>query len=74
MKVVLCPVCNGNGLVSNGFYSHPGDYPFWVSDNVNPELCHSCNGKGLVEVAEDKFEKESRTIWDWTNGTFSSVR
>ncbi len=50
MKAVLCPVCNGNGLVSSGFYSRPGTYPFWASSSANPETCRSCNGKGWVEV------------------------
>ena len=54
MKAVLCPVCNGNGQVSNGFYSHPGDYPYWVTGGTGTEECRSCKGKGWVEVQEDE--------------------
>ena len=54
MKAVLCPVCNGVGQVSAGFYSRGGDCPYWVSSTVNPEICRSCDGKGWVEVREDK--------------------
>jgi len=50
MKAVLCPVCNGNGLVSAGFYKHPGDHPEWTSGTTDPEQCRSCGGKGWVEV------------------------
>jgi len=53
MKAVICPVCNGVGQVSAGFYNRGGDCPFWVSSRVNPEQCRSCGGKGWVEVAED---------------------
>lgn len=48
MKAVICPVCNGNGEVSSGFYSHPGDYPYWVRGATGPETCRSCGGKGWV--------------------------
>ena len=52
-KVSLCPVCNGNGQVSSGFYSHPGDWPHWVSSGANAEVCQSCQGKGWVIVPDD---------------------
>ena len=55
MKAVLCPVCNGNGQVSAGFYSHPGDYLYWVSNGAGMEVCRSCNGKGWVEIEEASF-------------------
>lgn len=41
-----CPVCNGNGLVPNGFYTQTTGR--WSSANVEPERCKSCNGKGVV--------------------------
>lgn len=41
-----CPVCNGNGLVPNGFYSKTGET--WVSYSTQPETCRSCNGTGVV--------------------------
>jgi len=54
MKAVLCPACNGVGKVAAGFYNRSGDCPYWTSSGGNPEICRSCNGKGWVEVAEDK--------------------
>ena len=56
MEIVRCPVCNGNGLVSAGFYSHGGDFPNWVSNSTNPEKCQSCDGKGYVKVYEEQEE------------------
>ncbi len=58
MKAVLCPVCNGVGKVSNGFYNRAGNYPYWVSANVNPEVCRSCNGKGWIEISSTDGEKD----------------
>ena len=54
MKAVLCPVCNGTGQVSAGFYSRGGDCPYWVSSG-GFELCRSCEGKGWVEVHEEYY-------------------
>ena len=58
MKAVICPVCNGVGTVSSGFYCRSGDCPYWVSSSGNPEVCRSCNGKGWVEVsnADNRLE------------------
>ncbi len=47
MEYQKCPICNGNGQVSGGFYDHPGDCPYWVSDHTS-EVCRSCNGCGLI--------------------------
>lgn len=63
-KAVICPVCNGNGLVSAGFYSHPGDYPCWATVSTNPEKCRSCDGKGWVEVNED---------WRYSNPIYPTI-
>lgn len=41
-----CPVCNGNGLVDNGFYTQTSGT--WASTNAAPEKCRSCDGKGIV--------------------------
>lgn len=54
-KAVLCPVCNGVGKVSAGFYNRGGDCQFWVSGTTNPEVCRSCNGKGWVEVSDSDY-------------------
>ena len=36
-----CPVCNGNGLVSNGFYSQMSGH--WTTSSTTSEACRSCN-------------------------------
>ena len=41
-----CPVCNGNGLVPNGFYNQVSGQ--WSSYDITPEKCKSCNGTGVV--------------------------
>ena len=42
----ICPVCGGNGLVPNGFYSQTSGN--WSSINATPEKCKSCTGTGIV--------------------------
>ena len=53
-----CPVCNGQRLVPNGFYSHIGVETYTSSD-ATPETCQTCNGEGIVwDVSEeDKYCK-----------------
>ena len=41
-----CPVCGGNGLVANGFYTQASGH--WSSSDATPEMCRSCNGTGIV--------------------------
>ncbi len=41
-----CPVCNGNGLVSNGFYMQTSGH--WSTSSITHETCRSCNGTGIV--------------------------
>jgi len=41
-----CPVCNGNGLVQNGFYSQTSGC--WTSGSTEFEQCRSCGGTGVV--------------------------
>lgn len=38
-----CPVCDGRGTVSAGFYS-PGGYAWTTS----PEKCRACDGTGVI--------------------------
>jgi len=57
VKAVLCPVCNGVGQVSAGFYDRGGDWPHWVSSGITPEICRSCDGKGWVEVHMSGLEE-----------------
>lgn len=42
-----CPVCNGKGLVPNGFYRKTTGA--WATADLTPEKCRSCDGKGYVE-------------------------
>lgn len=51
MPVDRCPVCNGNGLVSNGFYRQTSGY--WSSTSTAPETCRSCNGHGYIQTKEE---------------------
>ena len=41
-----CPVCNGIGIVPNGFYSTTS--PYYSSTSTIPDKCRSCNGTGVV--------------------------
>jgi len=62
MKAVICPVCNGVGQVSGGFYGRAGDCPTWTSDKTL-ELCRACNGKGYLFVPEGVYG-------DYPQGTY----
>jgi hypothetical protein len=42
-----CPVCNGTGLVPNGFYRAIG-VDSWSTADTTPETCRSCNETGIV--------------------------
>ena len=42
-----CPVCNGRGLVPNGFYMAVG-VEQWSGSSLTPESCKSCKGEGIV--------------------------
>ncbi len=53
MKAVLCPVCNGKGVV----------YVIVGSGAYPTTICRGCNGKGWVEVAEDRAIITAR-IWN----------
>ena len=45
-----CPVCHGNGIVANGFYTSTTGQ--WLSTDATPEQCRSCNGTGIVWSTE----------------------
>lgn len=51
MIAVKCPVCNGNGLVPNGYYTQTSG--IWGSTSTSPETCRGCNGRGWVEVSDN---------------------
>ena len=44
-----CPICDGVGQVSGGYYLRAGDGSQWVSNRVT-EICQTCWGKGIIEV------------------------
>lgn len=48
MRPEICPVCNGKGTVSPGFY--PDD----STSNVR-QICRACNGRGIIICGEDRF-------------------
>lgn len=45
-KPHTCPVCYGKGIVDVGFYLTPGQV--WSVSNATPEICKSCDGKGVI--------------------------
>jgi len=47
MKWQICPVCEGRGIVPQGFYSYPLGQEFATSSNI-PEQCKSCTGEGKI--------------------------
>ncbi len=53
IEIEKCPVCLGNGLAPNGFYSSTKQEDgclLWVSGSTSPETCRCCNGKGYVVI------------------------
>ena len=56
MTVERCPVCNGNGLVDNGFYLSAGNTGTWTTSSAEPDTCKSCAGKGYVVVEDERLE------------------
>lgn len=43
-----CPVCEGRGIVPNGFYDIPNTQNVYTSSNVAPHTCKSCSGSGII--------------------------
>lgn len=53
-----CPICEGSGMVSGGFFGSPGYYDeygnrHWTSNNA-AETCRVCQGQGIIETPENK--------------------
>ena len=44
-----CPICDGVGQVSGGYYTRTGDCNHWVSVDIS-EICQTCKGKGIIEA------------------------
>lgn len=45
MSCYKCPVCNGKGIVPNGFYNVINSYN---TNNTSAEVCRTCKGTGIV--------------------------
>ena len=43
-----CPVCQGHGLVSAGFYLITADQKTYSSSSSGPEPCRACQGTGII--------------------------
>lgn len=50
-----CPICDGTGNVSGGYFGRAGDSPYWVSDHTI-ESCQRCDGTGTIETPEQGEE------------------
>lgn len=44
-----CPVCEGRGIVPQGFYLVTKWQQQYGSANAAPEQCRTCDGKGVIE-------------------------
>ena len=44
-----CPVCEGRGLVPNGFYGAVG-VESYTTNSLAPEMCRSCQGRGWIQL------------------------
>ena len=59
-----CPVCNGNGLVSAGFYSHAGNEQYYTTLSTAPEKCLTCDGKGIIKITTGTVDEPLRAKAD----------
>jgi hypothetical protein len=64
-----CPVCNGKGIVPNGFYNSTEDS--WATTSIAPETCKSCWGTGIVWDYDYKIDWPTYlpvippNTWNW---------
>ena len=59
MKWQMCPICDGRGIVPQGFYAVPTGQQF-MSTNLVPEQCRSCTGMGKILEAPDWVKGDNR--------------
>lgn len=62
-----CPICNGVGQVSGGFFARAGDCNFWASSG-GIETCRPCGGKGMVIAPAESaggFESFVKNVMGW---------
>jgi len=48
MSFQKCPVCNGVGVVSGGYFTRAGDCNSWVATSAY-ECCLTCEGRGIID-------------------------
>ena len=53
MKPYKCPICDGKGIVSGGFYKSVNEY---CSTTNMTETCQQCGGGGIIWGNEDSLE------------------
>jgi len=61
-NISICPICNGNGLVPNGFYAQTSGR--WSTSSTSAEQCQSCNGCGYIPQNQhtDECRKASKEL------------
>ena len=62
MKPYKCPICNGTGIVSGGFYLSTNGYS---TSSSTSEVCQQCQGSGIIWGVEDYNHNVlvSNTFW-----------
>ena len=58
MSYQRCPICNGVGVVSGGYFGRAGDCGSWTSGGTT-ELCQLCNGTGIIDEVTGRPPKDS---------------
>ena len=48
MAYQKCPVCNGVGQVSGGYFARAGDFNSWTSAHAI-DICQLCKGKKIID-------------------------
>ena len=65
-QIHKCPVCEGRGVMTIGFYAARGTFnPSPMNapsqDDMSPTPCRSCNGRGIVMDDRDEQESSNKT-------------